>query len=461
MIAESRQNHGQWFKHILLLTLAVLVTYLNATRTGTLVLDDMALIESLHSGSPSFSMFHAADGPKYFRPLAYLSFFFDAKVLGGDPAMFHVVNIVIHICNSLLVYGIALRLAGETFFREKAALLAGLLFAVHPVNSEAVIWISSRYDLLCCFFFLASLYLVTAWRRLALPVAVAGLFLAFLASLLAKESSLLLPVAVFVLLYDWRKRILPRQAVAILAILMFALLSYLYLRNGLAVAADKGIGGTLAGAGASTAGLFADCLAGIGFYLRKMLYPFPLSFAIASIDRTSNILFAALLFIPIIVIFLREKAFRFPLALMLTSLAPPLYAMIGHLPWTPYAERYLYIPMTGFSLLVAFLYMRWMRQVSFPLMVSAVMLLALPTFLRVTTWMHPVVFWEDSIRKMPGFGTPHLLLASELISANRLPEAEQHIRKARELGLARADAKLFADKVQAALAATREKTAMP
>ena len=64
------------------------------------------------------------------------------------------VNLAIHILNSLLLFLILLRMTGSLF---KAAIVA-LLFAVHPVNVESVAWITERKTVLSTFFFLTAMY---------------------------------------------------------------------------------------------------------------------------------------------------------------------------------------------------------------------------------------------------------------------------------------------------------------
>ena len=89
----------------------------------------------------------------YYRPLNRATYLFDYRVAGMNPAWYHGVNILIHLGNVILLYLLSIRLLRNWY----AALVAALLFAVHPVNSEAVNFISARNTLLALFFSLASL----------------------------------------------------------------------------------------------------------------------------------------------------------------------------------------------------------------------------------------------------------------------------------------------------------------
>lgn len=455
---ESENKNNLDIKVILLLSLVVFAAYLKATRTGALVLDDITLITSIRGSEPSFSLFFSGDGPQYFRPLVYLSYFLDQRLFGCDPVAMHFVNILIHVCNSVLVYCVALRLTHDDAVGQRSAMVAALVFGLHPVNSEAVIWISSRYDLLCCFFMLASLLLIVrqaASDTVSFPV---PLSLMYLCSMLSKESSLLLPAAAVIFVVNERRILTPIRALAIMASLILSLLFYLFLRNGLHIAVDKGIGDSLtSSAHVGIGAMLAQCMAATGFYIKKMLYPFPLSFVISSINSSSCLILFALFFVTLVALFLVRKDLRFPIALMATALVPPLYAMIGRFAWTPYAERYVYIPMVGFALFVSIASSRYLQRIPTIFLFAGISLLAIPTAFRVNTWTDPVVFWKDTIRKSPNFGTPHVLLAAELISTGRLDEAEQHILRARELGITKTKELDYAHAVHTALLDARKR----
>ncbi|CAI9611155.1 unnamed protein product [Staurois parvus] len=88
---------------------------------------------------------------KSYRPLCVLSFRMNVHLWGLDPFYFHMVNVVLHcLVSSLLCY-----VCSRTVFEDRRpALGAALLFAVHPVHTEAVAGIVGRADVLACLLFL-------------------------------------------------------------------------------------------------------------------------------------------------------------------------------------------------------------------------------------------------------------------------------------------------------------------
>jgi hypothetical protein len=151
------------------------------------------------------------------RPIVPLSYAIDTIVWGRAPFGYHVTNLLLHVLNVVLVYWVAL-LASEDHRRRRqqvpttspapVAFTAAVLFAVHPMMTQAVGYISGRSELAYSAFFLAALLAGRRWmlgrgrRWWAICLA------CWIASILAKETGLMLPVLLF--LYD--RLVLPDGA---------------------------------------------------------------------------------------------------------------------------------------------------------------------------------------------------------------------------------------------------------
>jgi protein O-mannosyl-transferase len=144
-----------------------------------------------------------------YQPLTLLSYAIDFRRGGLDPRVYHATNLALHVMNCLLAYWLVRQLTGDPV----TAGIAALLFAVHPLQAEAVSWISSRKDVLAATLTLGSgvAYLsCRGWRRPGPYVLSLSLFAA---ACLAKSVALTLPA--LLLLFDfWRNgRITLRDAV--------------------------------------------------------------------------------------------------------------------------------------------------------------------------------------------------------------------------------------------------------
>jgi len=149
----------------------------------------------------------------HYIPLTWMSFGLNFILGGLKPWGYHLVNLLLHAANATLLYWIARRLlqaalAGDGRDADGAAssvdwgaAVAALLFAVHPLRVESVVWITERKDVLCGFFFLLSVLaylrasvadtLRPGWRALSLS--------ALAAALLAKASAMPLPAVLLLL----------------------------------------------------------------------------------------------------------------------------------------------------------------------------------------------------------------------------------------------------------------------
>ena len=96
-----------------------------------------------------------------YRPVATLTYMIDYALWRTQPQGWHFFNVTLHFLNSLLVYALAARAARRAWL----ALGLALLFALHPVNTEAINAVTFREDPLCLFFMLASLLIYIGYSE--------------------------------------------------------------------------------------------------------------------------------------------------------------------------------------------------------------------------------------------------------------------------------------------------------
>lgn len=137
--------------------------------------------------------------PELYIPFTLLSYHVDRLLAGGEfhHVVTHSINLLLHLGNAFLVCFIARLLSGSRWLGT----LVGLLFAVHPLNTEAVVWASARKDLLSSLFCLWSLALYLRYLEAGERRDYKRSIILFACSLLAKVSTVVLPVVL--LLTDW------------------------------------------------------------------------------------------------------------------------------------------------------------------------------------------------------------------------------------------------------------------
>ena len=169
---------------------ASLICYGNSLFNG-FVFDDPAYINH-----PVIRQFLLAEaflepwrGLNLYRPLTLVSLAFDYLLYGEVPAGFHLTHILLHAANCLVLHRIALKLLD----RPGAALLAGLFYALHPLQGDVVNWLSARGDLLMGLFLGLGFWCHLQARLSPAPSLWRwGAWALYGASLLAKETGIVL-----------------------------------------------------------------------------------------------------------------------------------------------------------------------------------------------------------------------------------------------------------------------------
>ena len=132
----------------------------------------------------------------FYRPLLNLTFFFDAKIAQGSLLPYRISNIILHVTNACLVMYLLCKLK---YSRQKAFCFS-LLFAVHPVLTQAVAWIPGRTDTLLAVFVLLSFINMVSYIGNKNPVYLFLHWLFFIFALLTKEAAVSFALCCFLYL---------------------------------------------------------------------------------------------------------------------------------------------------------------------------------------------------------------------------------------------------------------------
>jgi protein O-mannosyl-transferase len=208
---ETKQEKFNVIAAYVFVALAAFAVYYNSLSNEFVFDDDSVVlgdqtITSLSNIPKYFTGelgFHKVIG-RYYRPIVSATYAVDHALWGLKPFGFHLTNILIHVLNCVLLFAL-LRLIFEgsvSKFKDYAILIGTLVFAVHPIHTEAVAWVSGRTDSLSCtFFFAAFIYYLKYSKPVESKLSnlVLGL-LFYLLALLSKEMAITLPAVI--ILYD-------------------------------------------------------------------------------------------------------------------------------------------------------------------------------------------------------------------------------------------------------------------
>lgn len=95
------------------------------------------------------------------HPLTWLSLMLDSHIFGPDAGGYHLTNLVLHVFNGLLLFGLLKRVTGAVW---RSAFVAAV-FALHPLHVESVAWVTERKDVLSMFFGLLTIWAYAGYAR--------------------------------------------------------------------------------------------------------------------------------------------------------------------------------------------------------------------------------------------------------------------------------------------------------
>jgi len=131
----------------------------------------------------------------YWIPLSWTSYIIDTEIFGGGPSGYHITNILLHAINALLLFFLLYQATGRLW----ESCCVAILFAVHPLRVESVVWITERKDVLSTLFFLLSLMAYVSFARKKRVLVYMLVLLCLLLSLMSKPMLVTFPFLLLLL----------------------------------------------------------------------------------------------------------------------------------------------------------------------------------------------------------------------------------------------------------------------
>ncbi|MEO7141873.1 MAG: tetratricopeptide repeat protein [Bryobacteraceae bacterium] len=406
------------------------------------------------------------------RPFLMLSFWVNYDFSGQNPYSYHVVNVLIHFANAVLIGFIVRKLLTwsniENRLNTIVSIFAGALFLLHPLQTESVTYVASRSDSFSTLLFNGAFAVFIYRRRAAVSwrISIAVLALFGLA-VLTKENTVVLPALLLLTDYFWNpgfsfeaqrvRRAPPSAEETAPRRTPFCASSFNGIRRNWRLYAPIAIGALL-GLGfvarvlraASSAGFgmkdlnwysyfFTQCRA-IWVYLRLFLFPygqnvdydFPISHTVLAHGAIAAL--AGLLALACAAWIYRR---RYPIAsygyfAFLTLLAPtssfvPIHDVL--------VERRTYVAFLGLLLIAIEFLLRWKigRTALISTLAAILLFASILTYRRNLVWSNAVSLWTDSASKSPEKSRPRFQLAYAYYQEQRCADAVSQYAKAATL----------------------------
>jgi protein O-mannosyl-transferase len=375
-----------------------------------------------------------------YHPLVIITYTWEYFFFKLNPVPYHIINLVIHLLNCVLVFYFILRLGRSV----PVAFITGLLFGIHPLHVESVAWISERKDVLYAFFYLISLicYLAYLDKKPTYKYYVYSLFF-FLLSILSKPMAITLPLILFLMDYFHNRRL---DHLAIIEKIPFFILSVF---SGMVTLFAQRLSQHSDPAFAFPVSILV-ATHGLVFYLFKMILPIKLA-ALYRYPEDSNLFLhiqyptsAGIVFVCALLVFCSakysKKAVWGSLFYCITLLPVIQLLPIG---LAAASDRYTYIPLIGiFFILSEFFEWIWEEVLSNHVYVKAIAVaLSLAVVVQLVfltqgfckVWKDGVSLWSNVVKQYPRTDVAYNNRGSEYFKLQEYDKALRDFQTAIEI----------------------------
>jgi protein O-mannosyl-transferase len=436
----------------LLLAIMILIIYQQVRCNGYIDFDDNKYIvenANLHKGLSFQSVKWALTSCDidYWHPLTWVSHMIDFSLFGFNAAMHHMVNVLFHLLNAILLF---LFLFRGTGFAGKSALVAGL-FAVHPLNVESVAWLAERKNVLSTFFWMLCLISYCHYTKRPGWVRYLSTLFLFCLGLMCKPTVVTLPFILFILDYwpltrfqfsfinGWK--IVTKGSIR-LPVLVLEKVPFIIISAAVVAFFILQIQNVSDAPSLSPALKSSNALISYVTYLGKaawpanlsIFYPYPESVPVLRV-------LAATFFLLFVTFFMIKMAVSKPYMIVgwlwyLGTLIPVLGIVQNGL-WPAVADRFVYVPMIGILIITVWgisdgLKIRWINtKICVGVAISMIFgLLIMTSAAQVRNWKNSKTIFEHAVNVTKNNWLAHNQLGTILAREDDLDQAVLHLSKA-------------------------------
>jgi Tfp pilus assembly protein PilF len=378
------------------------------------------------------------------HPLTWMSHMLDVELFGLNPTGHHLTSLLLHIANSLLL----LRILVELTNMYGRSLLVAMLFALHPLHVESVVWVAERKDVLSTLFLMLTIWSYIRYSYNQRLVNYLAAFLFFCLGIMCKQMLVTVPIMLLLLDYWPLERTIHRRGFSdtdgITKKLIFEKIPFMVvsmLSASVVFYTQRSIGAINQLGVDSVAINIGNALISYIRYMGKMFYPvdlaviYPFDPTEVTITKvTASIIVLTAITAVCILHKRRRPYFLFGWFWFLITLLPVIgIVRIGML---AYADRYSYIPLIGLFIVVVWALAEivsnsgQMKLLAVLASVVCVVLLSCVTRVQLTYWKNDIDLFRHAIAVTKNNWVAHNNLAMDLVRTRTDDEAAWHFKEA-------------------------------
>jgi hypothetical protein len=337
---------------ILFIFFVCLGIYYPAIFNSTLTIDDVDVVRRMQDATFSWTQLFQPRSSFYYRPLIIFTYWVDKWLWDFSATFMLMENMFLHAFNAVFVYLITARIVVRDASSRFIPLIAGLVFAVHPIATESVNWASGRSDLLAGFFVLFSIVLLCkaldkgSWGLLSVSLIV------YICAIMSKEIFVFFFPAAGYLIWTWINEQIKdnsndgfsepwKPALLYTTPVFLCGAGYVVWRMFKYGASSKGLSFLLERIPYEGLDIVRVVFKVYGFYVKKIFIPQPLNFAIIEVSNFYVVVGVVAFLLTLLVVRYRSVRWGFIVA-ALYMIIPAILVALTNVAWTPLAERYIY-----------------------------------------------------------------------------------------------------------------------
>ncbi len=446
---------------IALIILMTLAAYIPAMKGGYIWDDDAYIINNRHIRTIEGLRqiwFNIKSEPQYY-PMVHTGFWIEYHLWQLNPFGYHVVNIILHILNAILLWIILRKL------EIPAAWMAAAVFALHPVHVESAAWITERKNTLSGFFYLCSVITFLRFAKIGIIASHdntrenSGLpdnqeydrkffgpaLILYLSALFSKTVTCSLPAVFFLILWwkrgyiNWKRDVFIFMPFFLMGAGFGLMTAWMEKHHVYALGEEWSLS-------------FSEKILVAGrslwFYAGKLLFPYKLTFIYPRWEINSGIWWQYLFPLLALALFfvlwiLRDKIGKAPLAALLffTGTLTPALGFFNVYPhrYSFVADHFQYLASIGLIVLILSVAAKIFQKYNdclYQKIIRTAFCMILLIMLGIQTWNQGHIYkdsetlWLDTIAKNPGAWMAHNNLGTLLAQQGRLKDAVYHFSEA-------------------------------
>lgn len=383
---------------LIFLSLLIIVLYWRVHGYDFVSLDDSFIYANPHlmNGLSIKNIFWAFSNytTTLWIPATWISFFLDYEIYGMNPGGYHVTNVILHICNTIIIFVILYQITQKRW----QSFFVAALFSCHPIHVESIAWITERKDVLSTFFLMLFLYTYIQYTKKENFVRYLAALFFFILGLMSKPMLVTVPI-VLILLDYWPLGRFGKANRLRLFLEKLPFLSFSLMVSAITIFFQTKTGALVSFDSISIINRIENAVSSYIDYLVKLFLPINLAVVYPYEQYFSfwEVFIKFVIFITITTLFFRLHK-KHPYLIVgwlwyVISLVPVIGIFQSGA--QSHADRFVYIPFIGIYIILSWGTPHFLQILKTPRVISTIVFFLILPVLSTMTWFQ-IAYWKNS-----------------------------------------------------------------